>query len=250
MKNVFWKLLLILILSFLWKEQRGFAQTIVGGVISANTTWNLAGSPYIVQSQNIIVNSGVTLTIDPGVTVKFDATRSIQIDGTLRAPGTAAQPILFTANTGSPTPGFWGFILFNNSSTPYNFSNGTGSILQYCTIEYAGGVAVSNNGALRLDNAKPYINNCTIQNNSNHGINIFNLSGNIYINNSTVQNNTGTNINGINATSLNPCRLTVTGSTISNNTGDGIYKADSVNASIKNCVISYNGSDGVNSGGS
>ena len=250
MKNVFWKLLLILILSFLWKEQRGFAQTIVGGVISANTTWNLAGSPYIVQSQNIIVNSGVTLTIDPGVTVKFDATRSIQIDGTLRAPGTAAQPILFTANTGSPTPGFWGFILFNNSSTPYNFSNGTGSILQYCTIEYAGGVAVSNNGALRLDNAKPYINNCTIQNNSNHGINIFNLSGNIYINNSTVQNNTGTNINGINATSLNPCRLTVTGSTISNNTGDGIYKADSVNASIKNCVISYNGSNGVLSGGS
>ena len=44
--------------------------TDVNGVISSDATWLLANSPYVVTS-SIIVNTGVTLTIQPGVTVKF-----------------------------------------------------------------------------------------------------------------------------------------------------------------------------------
>jgi len=70
----------------------------VSGLISSNTTWTVANSPYVVTN-NILVNAGVTLTIQPGVTVKFNALKSMQIDGTLIAKGTNADSIRFTSNT-------------------------------------------------------------------------------------------------------------------------------------------------------
>src|SRR5437667_5408991 len=48
------------------------ADTNVSGSITTNTTWTAANSPYIVNGpSSVSVNSGVTLTIEPGVTVKF-----------------------------------------------------------------------------------------------------------------------------------------------------------------------------------
>ena len=52
------------------------AQTNVSGTISTNTNWVLGSSPYIVKG-NLLISSGVTLTIDPGVVVKFDENISI-----------------------------------------------------------------------------------------------------------------------------------------------------------------------------
>ena len=51
--------------------------TDVSGTISSNTTWSLANSPYVVTG-NILVNSGVTLTIEAGVTIKFDSGKTFQ----------------------------------------------------------------------------------------------------------------------------------------------------------------------------
>jgi hypothetical protein len=39
----------------------------------------------------------VNLTIEPGVIVKFDLAKAMQIDGQLIACGTAAKPIVFTS---------------------------------------------------------------------------------------------------------------------------------------------------------
>ena len=47
--------------------------TIVGGSIITDTTWTRAGSPYILQTQNVTVMDNVTLTIEAGVTVELDA---------------------------------------------------------------------------------------------------------------------------------------------------------------------------------
>ncbi|OHA14664.1 MAG: hypothetical protein A3G49_05795, partial [Candidatus Sungbacteria bacterium RIFCSPLOWO2_12_FULL_41_11] len=44
--------------------------TFVSGTITTDTTWILADSPYVVQGP-VIVSGNTTLTVDPGVVVKF-----------------------------------------------------------------------------------------------------------------------------------------------------------------------------------
>ena len=48
-----------------------FSQTSVSGGIYQNTTWTIAGSPYIVTG-SVVVFPGNTLTIQPGVEIKID----------------------------------------------------------------------------------------------------------------------------------------------------------------------------------
>ena len=236
------KKLLFTLTSILFVFSFSRAQTIVGGSISTNTTWTLSGSPYIVQSSNIAVMNGATLTIDAGVTVKFNTVMAIQVFGCLRALGTSTQPVTFTSNNPFPAPGDWGYILFNNNSTPYNFLSNTGSLLQYCIIEYAGGSNASFNGIVRLDNASPYIDNCSIKHCNKQAIKIWNLTGKVFINGCTIQNNTAdTGIVYISGTTS--ARATITYSTISNNS-DGVY-SKACNLSIKNCNISSNSGNGI-----
>src|SRR5256885_5347022 len=83
------------------------AQTNVSGGIYTNTTWTLANSPYIVVD-TVVVFPGVTLTIEPGVTVKFANNKKITIrQGTLIAIGTSSDSITFTSNSASPSPGIY-----------------------------------------------------------------------------------------------------------------------------------------------
>jgi hypothetical protein len=63
--------------------------TDVGGILASNTEWTTAGSPYIVTSQ-VQIPAGVTLTIDPGVTVEGG---DFLLNGTISAVGTASDPI-------------------------------------------------------------------------------------------------------------------------------------------------------------
>src|SRR6267154_4604149 len=104
------------------------AQTNVSGGIYSNATWTLAGSPYIVVD-TVVVFPGVTLTIQPGVVVKFANNKRLEIrQGALIANGTVIDSITFTSNSGSPTPGIWDKIWLNSA---------TNAKFNYCNFSYA-----------------------------------------------------------------------------------------------------------------
>jgi hypothetical protein len=73
------------------------------------------------------VASGATLTLNPGVTMSFDAGQSLSVNGALVSAGTASQPATFTAVSG--TPGGWNGIWLHT---------GTTGTLDHARIEYAG----------------------------------------------------------------------------------------------------------------
>jgi len=193
----------------------GIDSTNVGGPIDTNTTWTLAGSPYIALTP-VLVMEGITLTIEPGVVVKFNSHKALQIDGELHAVGTSGSPITFTSNSVTSNPGDWDYIVFTDTSVDavYNINGDyeSGSIIKYAVIEYAGGASVANNGALRIDAAAPFITFTVVHNNAASGIIAFNYPGILKMTHNTISENTGT---GISVTS--PVHVEITDSTITGN---------------------------------
>ena len=88
-KCFFSLLLLFFYASVFW------AQTNASGHITTNTTWDVAGSPYVLVG-DVVVDMGVELTIDAGVEVFFSHyNRDIWVDGILKAVGTLTDSIRF-----------------------------------------------------------------------------------------------------------------------------------------------------------
>jgi len=179
----------MLIFILLFSRSELIAETQVSGAISTDTEWTTAGNPYIVID-DLAVNFNATLTISAGVIVEFNPQKILQVNGTLIARGTENNPILFTSRTTS-----WGHIFFANSSTDASFDISEnyidGSILEYCIVENAGDKNIDNNGALRITNAHPFINYCTIKNNMATAIYAWDLEANLRIANSIIKNNSG-----------------------------------------------------------
>ncbi|MHA2292201.1 MAG: hypothetical protein ACXACK_08580, partial [Candidatus Hodarchaeales archaeon] len=68
---------------------------IVPPLISSDLSLIFSQSPYYV-TENALVESGATLTIEPGVEIRFAEGKALVIDGALVANGITAAPILFT----------------------------------------------------------------------------------------------------------------------------------------------------------
>jgi len=229
----------------------------VAGFVASDTTWSPSScDPYIV-TDNLVVNSGVTLTIQAGTTVKFDSLKALSVQGTLIATGTATTPVTFTSNQASPAPGDWGYIHFADTSTDATFDGSGnymgGSIIQYAIIEYAGGVSPEY-GAVNIDKSSPFIDHNTIRYNDTHGIRVFGRASPVISNNNILDNSA---IHGIYGDEVSGGGIiveynrwfttdstTITGNTISGNSaafrGGGIFIYDAHYANISNNTITCN----------
>ncbi|MEM7372605.1 MAG: T9SS type A sorting domain-containing protein [Bacteroidota bacterium] len=68
------------------------SQTQITNDISSNTTWDLVGSPYQIMN-DIAIDSGITLTINPGVHILCHTNIRITVNGSISAIGTATDSI-------------------------------------------------------------------------------------------------------------------------------------------------------------
>jgi large repetitive protein len=90
------------------------AETEITSNITINTTWDLAGSPYILTGDiDVSADADPVLTVEAGVEVRFNSNASLRIGnntysenmGGLMVQGTEADPVLFTSNAATPAPG-------------------------------------------------------------------------------------------------------------------------------------------------
>jgi RHS repeat-associated protein len=130
------------------------AETVVKGNVTTNTTWTAAGSPYVLEPATVTVSSGVTLTIEAGVTVEFNPKHetlsgSLSVSGTIKANGTSASPIVFTsalAAVGLGAPGQYEGVKVSsgNASSQFSYSHflfggiGSGGCYSYGALTVAG----------------------------------------------------------------------------------------------------------------
>jgi len=195
--------------------------TYVEGVITQDTEWTLVDSPFVL-SNNVNVMPGVTLTIEPGVEVRFGGDFSLIAHGRIAAIGASDKKIRFTTN--DPTHNVtWRTILLNGSQS----SSFTNCIIEYGTngitvengsLEVQSSFIESNSGnGITINNGSVFAKNNEIIGNENGGIYI---AGGAHV---TVENNViRSNGDGIVLTGNLTVAINIGQNTISSNTQSGI----------------------------
>jgi len=198
--------------------------TNVSGAITQNTTWTLAGSPFIVTGDVTVQYSShnsatATLAIEPGVEVRFDPGTGLYIGnyryyygarhhyGALSAQGTIASPVTFTSNATTPSPGDWKGIYFRDQT------NDSLTLLDHCIVEYGGH---TNDANLYFAKNKAAVKNSKIRFSNGHGIYLAESSSDIISNN------------------------------ISENAENGIYSDNNSSSQVKDNIFTENGQSAVN----
>jgi calcineurin-like phosphoesterase len=234
-------------------------------VISTDTTWTLAQSPFWLQS-DVSIQSGATLTIEPGVVVKSDVNVDILVNngGALVAVGNAAIPqhVVFTSalddsingdtngNGGAnqPSDNDWNGIDFQSGSI-----NG---LIRNAAVKYGVDCIDIANSSPVIDSVE--LGDCGsigidigITSSATHGVNLSNITVNDYDGNGISTLNDGfqiTSTSGATA-NLNIRNVTISdiGNSASNDFGIRILASGgNINGTIDNVSVINPSSDGIN----
>jgi hypothetical protein len=197
--------------------------------ITEDAVWTVAGSPYEVR-YDVKVNTGVTLTIEPGVVVSFGKNAALIVEGSLIAVGNSSSLITFTSNQPAPARGQWTGISFvggNNESLVLKFAE----------------VTCARNAIVIESLGSALIEECEVANNSLSGIHVIGQC-NAVIKKTTVKLNN----NGITTGGNISSGVQIVRNAIVSNDEYGIYVSSSGadfcrihNVTISNNTISYNG---------
>jgi hypothetical protein len=153
--------------------------TQISGSITTDTVWDIVHSPYIIEG-DLLIEKDATLTLHPGVEVRFNGFYGLIVKGVFIADGIAEiqQPkanqgemktipntglgklednniITFTSNSPDPKISDWKGITFQNT-------NDDRSLLKYVKVEFA-------KTGIEIFSSSPKIIDCIIINN-NRGI--------------------------------------------------------------------------------
>src|SRR5262245_12206331 len=146
----------------------------VTSIPSANQTWGVPGSGSSVEADvfwirnTVSVSSTFTLTMRPGIIVKFDPGTSMTVNGSLQAAGSGPSPITITSSRDdskggdtngdggatNPGPSDWNGIYLNSHTSPDS------SRFVFCDIAYGG---YNSNAMLTFADASGRIANCTLR---------------------------------------------------------------------------------------
>lgn len=105
------------------------AQTLFTGTtvpVSGNVSGSWQGASTYIVNGNIVVPQNQTLTIGPGVSVKFNGNYSLTVLGSLQASGTANNPVAFTSAAVTAPAADWRGIFAGNGAEVF---------LNYCLVE-------------------------------------------------------------------------------------------------------------------
>jgi len=138
------------------------------------------------------VNNSTEMTIEPGVEMTFASDVGFQVQSTLSAEGTPADPITMTATAGNAQRGWWRGIAF--------YSDNPNNLLENVEVRHAGrgtlgvvpeaaNVAVAVDAALQLSNS-------TVTESGRHGVFCDGNQALLTGSGNTIQSNDGQNVKG------------------------------------------------------
>ena len=237
----------------------------VSGTILSDTTWQ-RGFVYEVTS-DITVYSGVTLTLNPGVIVKFNSGKGIIVNGTLDVNGTSTDPVYLTSikddtvggdtndddDTTSPSSGDWRHI-YLNSGTAY---------FDYAVVRYGGSSGYNatnanihnNGGTLNFENstsstalyyairqaagsATATLSSSTLSGSSSG---LYVQDGNITISDNTLKDNSYAGISA----DAGADSLSLSNNAFNNNSSYAVHMNPNVDLTESGSTVSGNGGNGI-----
>ena len=137
----------------------------LGGTLGYSMTWPAGYELPLLVEGDLTVQSGAELTVEPGVEISFEGRVGLYVHGALRAAGTPAQPITFTAS--SPPTGYWDGVFFDEDSDDAR------NLLEYVTLIYPGYATYWHNAlgtGIGVYDAAPTIRHVTVRHSNGYGL--------------------------------------------------------------------------------
>jgi hypothetical protein len=131
-----------------------FSQTYFQGGIYNNTEWTKLNSPYIITG-DVVLFPDKTLTIQPGVEIRFDGFYFLEIRGTLISIGTETDRISYKSNTSTRNKSDWDKVKLKTNQ-------GAKASFEYCNFSDA---ETANEVDCCWGGGPIYFKNCKFENN-------------------------------------------------------------------------------------
>jgi len=230
-----------------------------GQNIYSNLTLSASGSPYLVNNTLQTFSASSTLTIEPGVVIKFynDAGFQFISGAKILAQGSAADPIIFTSfyddtyggdtngdnSVRLPTPGNWFGVRIDSPGTESTISN---SVFRYGGKYYSGGGWTDSKANLYVANSSAVVSDSVFEYGKVYGVRLsaasttFSGSAFRYNNNSEEGDSTGL-YSSVGTLTLN--------SNIFSNNKRGLYISGADSASISSNTFTSNTGEAIYSYG-